>query len=496
MEPNKEPQLQPPQIDPEVLKKVCSDRQIRIALARQSHWWFFNIYFGHYLQHPTAQFQKEMIALTERNLPETLVVMAFRGSAKSTICNLSYALWSVLGRQQKRFVILLSFNQVQARHHLTNIKRELENNELLASDFGPFLPSDDEWAASSLVLPRYGAKLLAASFDQNIRGLRFNQYRPDLIIADDVEDSTMVRTKEGRAKTFQWFTRDILPLGDQQTKIMVLGTLLHEDCLLMRLIESIKDGKRNGLYRSYPLLNERGEALWTGKFGSYESIEDLKRKIGDERAWQQEYLLHIMPDEAQAIRREWIQYYDKLPDKSIKDSFGYSKYTGVRIGVDLAISKREDADYTAMVIGWLFGDGPDTQIYILPEVINRRLSFPETVDLCKALNVSYKTKGGSRPTFVVEDVAYQKALPQQLENEGIWEVKTLRPGQDKRSRLALTSYLIKSGKILFPKQGAEELISQIVNFGVERHDDLADAFSTLVLSVIEDPPVVPRIFFI
>ena len=56
--------------------------------------------------------------------------------------------------------------------------------------------------------------------------------------------------------------------------------------------------------------------------------------------------------------------------------------------------------------------------------------------------------------------------------------------------------MIKSGKVKFPRQGAEQLINQIVHFGVEKHDDLADAFSSLVLSIIEDPPHVPRIIFI
>ena len=75
-------------------------------------------------------------------------------------------------------------------------------------------------------------------------------------------------------------------------------------------------------------------------------------------------------------------------------------------------------------------------------------------------------------------------------------MKTTRPGnQDKRSRLALTANLIKTGKVKFPREGAEELINQIVHFGVEKHDDLADAFSILVLSVVEEPPIVPRIIF-
>jgi phage terminase large subunit-like protein len=56
--------------------------------------------------------------------------------------------------------------------------------------------------------------------------------------------------------------------------------------------------------------------------------------------------------------------------------------------------------------------------------------------------------------------------------------------------------MIKSGRILFPLSGAEELISQIIHFGIEKHDDLADAFSNMVLGVIEKPPSIPKIIFI
>ena len=57
-------------------------------------------------------------------------------------------------------------------------------------------------------------------------------------------------------------------------------------------------------------------------------------------------------------------------------------------------------------------------------------------------------------------------------------------GSDKRSRLALTSHLVQNGTILFPKKGAELLISQMIGFSVEKYDDLADAFSLLINKII------------
>ncbi len=93
----------------------------------------------------------------------------------------------------------------------------------------------------------------------------------------------------------------------------------------------------------------------------------------------------------------------------------------------------------------------------------------------------------------IEEVAYQGAFIQELVKQGYPAEGVKVMGQDKRQRLTLTTHLIKSGKILFPKKGCEELISQLVGFGYEKHDDLADAFSILVLKILESskgPPII------
>ncbi len=480
---------------PQLVETMIKDRKVRTSITRECHWYFFHFYFAHYVSYATAQFQKEIFDLTEKESLGNFFIVAFRGSGKSTILTTSYPIWSILGKQQKKFVLILCQTQAQAKQHMLNLKRELESNEILKNDLGPFKEEADEWGSSSLVFSRLNAKITAASTEQSIRGLRHNQHRPDLIICDDVEDLASTKTREGRNKTHQWLTGEVIPTGDRNTRLVIVGNLLHEDSLLMRIREGIQKEKIDGVFKEYPLIKD-GLILWPGKYPSLEDIESEKRKAGNEFAWEREYMLRIVPSEEQAIHRRWIQHWDKLPDKNEKTDDGYRRHREIRIGIDLAISQRDTADYTAMVIGQLWENSRgDYTMYIL-DAINKRMTFPETVELCKVLNKSYK-EAGMPPTLVIESVAYQLSLPQQLENEGIYEVKSVRPGnQDKRSRLVLTAHLIKSGRILFPKNGCEELISQIVNFGVEKHDDLADAFSILVLNSIEEPPQVPRITWI
>lgn len=478
-----------------IVEKMIRSRTVRTAITRLSHYLFFHFYFAHYVKYETAPFQKEMFALTENLETGNLFVVSFRGSGKSTIFTMSYPVWAILGAQEKKFVLIICQTQSQAKQHMMNLRQELENNAVLKNDLGPFREESDEWGASSLVFSQLNARITAASSEQSIRGLRHNQHRPDLIICDDVEDIASTKTREGRNKTYQWLTAEVIPAGDRDTRLVIVGNLLHEDSLLMRIREDVEKERIDGVFKEFPVMKGQ-EILWPGKYPTPEEIENEKRKAGNEFAWEREYMLRIVPAEEQAIHREWIHYYDELPSGEL-DCQGYPKRTEIHIGVDLAISKKDTADYTAMVPAWLYGDGDDTRIYILPKIINRKMTFPETVDLCKVLNKTYRDESDFRPTFVIEDVAYQKALPQQLENEGIRKVKTTRPGnQDKRMRLVLTAHAVKSGKVLFPREGCEELINQIVHFGVEAHDDLADAFSNVVLSTLEDPPIVPRIWFI
>lgn len=457
---------------------MLRDREVRREIVRQNHLLFFHFYFAHYVKYETAEFQKDIFALTEDEGIKFLLVVSFRGSAKSTIITLSYTLWAILGKQAHKFILILCQTRTQAKQHMVNIKRELESNELLKNDLGPFQEDSDEWGTATLVFTKLNARISIASREQSIRGLRHNQYRPSLIIGDDLEDMDSTRTKESRDKTYQWLTSEVIPAGDQNTRLVLVGNLLHEDSLLMRLKQDIENGKVDGVFKEYPLIDKDGVCLWPGKYSAKEDLIREERKVGNDIAWQREFLLKIVPSEGQLIFPEKIRYYDRPPGWN-EGEFRYSA-----IGIDLAISSNNTADCTAMVTAHIYGYGPDLRIYIQPHPVNKRLSFYETKTLIRAKALT--TVHNDYPHIYVEDVAYQRVLIEELQRGGLPFVQGVKVhGQDKRARLALTTPLIESGKVLFPKEGAEDLIRQLVGFGVEKHDDLADAFAILLLKIIE-----------
>ena len=465
----------------EVLAAIAKDPRVRQSVARENHLMFFLIYLPHYVTHHVAGFQKDIFRITEIVDNKLTCIVAFRGSGKSTLITLSYALWAILGKHQKKFVLIIGRTQAQARQYMLNLRSELEGNKLLRSDMGPFQEeTGGEWAMSSLVFKNTRARIMVASVDQSVRGLRHNEHRPDLIILDDIEDLNSARTMEGRNKTYDWFTREIVPLGDIHTRIMLVGNLLHEDSLMMRLQANIEKGEQDGIYKWFPLLNKNGYCLWPEKFDTPEKIEALRRTIGNELAWRQEYLLEIISDATRVVFPEWIQRYDVIP-RPVRDDNAV-----MFTAVDLAISLRESADYTAMVSAEVHGYGKNLRIYILPNPENSRMPYPDILRKIHELHDKFSIR--LTHSLFIENVQAQEYLVQQLKLEKI-PAKGVNPGSnDKRTRIALTSEAIRSGIVLFPKQGADLLIMQLIGFVIERHDDLADAFAILVNNIILQRP--------
>lgn len=464
----------------DLIEKMVTDRKLRTAIVSNSHFYFFHLYFSHYVKYPTAKFQKEFFALTERDDIKKLFIVAFRGSAKSSIFTTSYPLWAVLGKQQKKFVLIICQTRAQAKQHMMNLKRELESNTLLRNDLGPFQEESDEWGSVSLVFSKLNARITAASSEQGIRGLRHNQHRPDLIVGDDLEDLASVKTYESRKKTYEWLTGEVIPAGDKNTKLIIVGNLLHQDSLLMKLRQNIKDGVIDGVFKAYPLVDNDGKIVWPGKYPNIEAIDEERRKTGNQIAFLREYMLRIVPDGDQIIYPEWIHYYDELPSPADISKNGQC----VVMGVDLAISEKDTAKYTAIVSAIAYGFAPDFKLYILPNPINRRMGFPETIKQIKTLYLTHEKIKPDAVNVIVEEIGYQKAAIDQLIHESCHTVG-IKVTTDKRSRLMTTANMIQGGKILFPKKGCDALIRQILGFGTEKYCDLVDAFTLLANKATE-----------
>ncbi len=180
---------------------------------------------------------------------------------------------------------------------------------------------------------------------------------------------------------------------------------------------------------------------------------------------------------------------------------GWKPYFQYRIvTADLAISQEDTADYTAILSADIYKVDDEIQIYILPNPINRRMEFHEICNTLETIGLQKKP----RPFIFVEDTGFQRVFSQELMSRDTIAIAPFSvKGMSKRERLSLTVLWHQHGQIHFPRTGVEALLNQLTGFGREKHDDLLDAYTMLVMQVQEfvrthtepvDPDQPPVIF--
>jgi phage terminase large subunit-like protein len=131
--------------------------------------------------------------------------------------------------------------------------------------------------------------------------------------------------------------------------------------------------------------------------------------------------------------------------------------------------------YCFAEVTWL---GGYIEIYVQPHPIIRRMTFSETMD---ALDNVRKSNAMSSE-FFVEAVAYQQAAIEEMERRAFC-VQAMHPIKDKPARLCGAARYIKIRVVKFPRIRCEQLISQLLGFGVGKHDDAVAALVYLILGL-------------
>src|SRR3989344_2803742 len=160
------------------IQTLLTNSFLRKRQAERSLAYFAFLYLPHYLKNKIPEFHFQIYSDLQDEGIGFLELIAFRGSAKSTIASLAYPLWCAVFKK-KNFIVLCSDTHTQAKQIITNLIYELEHNQQLQKDFGTFRDPKEDWTATNIYL-KNGVRIMSRSRGQKIRGLRHLQHRPDL----------------------------------------------------------------------------------------------------------------------------------------------------------------------------------------------------------------------------------------------------------------------------------------------------------------------------
>lgn len=246
---------------------------------------YASYYFPHYCGYAFNEFhgdQFNAFAFMEKAIRRARA--APRGYAKSTLTALIKPIHDVCYGTED-FIVIISNTQSQADDKLKDIRTEVLTNERLAADYGVSFPRKNI-GETKFVVHAGNHRCLFQSFGSGveIRGLRFGAKRPTKIILDDAEHSEEVHNEALRKKFEDWFHQVVGYLGSNDTNIEVIGTLLHKESLLNKLLVNPSyDSKK---YRAVISWSERQD-LWDQWTQIYTNLDNPNRMAESDLFYRQ-----------------------------------------------------------------------------------------------------------------------------------------------------------------------------------------------------------------
>ena len=423
-----------------------------------------------------------------------VAISAPRGHAKSTAVTLSYTLANILFRE-RQFVLIVSDTESQANLFLGAIKTELSDNQQVVDLFG--IKKDEKGLVKFIkdtesdMIGEFNTgeqfRIISKGAEQKLRGLLWNGKRPDLIILDDLENDEIVMNKDRREKFRRWFYGALMPSLSTKGQIRYVGTILHMDSMLERLMpkENDKTTREEGLkqysikktlwksvkYRAHS--SDFAEILWPEKFTKDDLLKKREEYVaqGLSDVYSQEYLNVPIDDSISYFKKaDFIPLRDD--DKKLKLNY--------YVTVDAAISDRDRADYTVILISGVDENG----ILHVKNVIRDRFDGRQIVDTLIQVQRLYD------PVLVaIEQTQITKALGpflrEAMHNQNTYlNVLELNPHRtDKVMRSRSIQARMKAGAVKFDKSSEwyDTFEDELLKFPRGRHDDQVDAMAYLGL---------------
>lgn len=397
----------------------------------------------------------------------------FRGGAKTSLLRtftaqrVCYAI--------SRTIMYVSVSQSHAVHSVRWLKRQITHNRALAETFQ--LQRGGKWT-DELIEIQHGIDevpitVMAMGITGQIRGFNIDDYRPDLIIADDILNEENTGTEEQRKKTealfFGALLNSLAPASEApHAKAVLLQTPLHADDIVEK---SLKDPQWHGV--RFGIFDEEGKSRWEQRFPTEQLKKDkesamLRRQYA---LWMREMECQIVAGEDTHIDTSRLQYWDVLPDGMV-----------VVISIDPASSDSPNADFNVVMAVGFWG----ANVYVLDYYAERGVMPDAVATRFFEFIWRYRPRKAA-----VESISYQRVLKWYLEQEML-KRRTFIPVdavQDSRRKsdriLQQIPGLVHQG-CLYIKASQHELIDQMNSYNPNdksQHDDILDALAMAITSI-------------
>ena len=487
------------------------DKEFRTQLAELDMEFFAKFYLGHHFTKPFATMHDDLIGDlqeamgTQGRLNEVFLLP--RGHGKTTIVTLVFPAWCTV-LNKRRHILIISDSHDQSKEQLGTLKDELEFNDRLLEDFGNL--RGPKWQESEIVTAN-SVKISALGARMKVRGRKFRQWRPDLMILDDVENLVAVNSPTQRDSLLTWFTQSVMRAGWEDTKVFLVGNMLHFDCLLAKQVANplFRHRKYKALveWPSHMHLWDKWRDIITDLAVSTDAraeagevfYEEHKEEMleGAVSAWPEAFpvvdLMMIRVSEGEASFSMELQNEPVDPEKRMFKSWG-TYQREIRLGVewlvpcsgraavtlsscalfaftDPSLGKTQKADFSAIII---IAKAITNQQYVLEADVQRRT--PEAI---WSDQIVWMEKYPQIVQWGIETNSFQALMATEtarrsLEANNPIPVVSINQQPNKMARIQTLQPDFENRYLLLNKLGQELLKMQLTQWPMGAHDDGPD----------------------
>jgi predicted phage terminase large subunit-like protein len=168
------------------------------------------------------------------------------------------------------------------------------------------------------------------------------------------------------------------------------------------------------------------------------------------------------------IKRHWVKYYDKAPERTYRAKVIQSWDTAGKGGAQNSWS---------VCTTWLLLDKNFYQL----DLTRGRYEYPQLRNVAIALAERFKPS-----SILIEDASTGIALAQDLKQAGQFAIRPVTPERDKATRLYVQQSKFEAGLVLFPRGASflPVLEAELLTFPQSKTSDQVDSISQALASPV------------
>jgi len=253
-------------------------------------------------------------------------LQVFRGGAKTSICRVFGAKRIAYGYSHT--VLWVGKSQEHAIHSVKWLRKQIEYNRRFAETFQ--LRPGSKWQDVECEIihgiDEYPITILALGVTGSVRGVNIDDYRPDLIILDDILDeentSTPVQRKKTEDLVYGALKESLTPRSENPDAKMVMLQTPHnsDDVSMKSLKDSEWDSARFGIWtpETENLQLAEQESAWEIRHPTLEVRGEKQAAISRNQLsiFTREKECKIISQETSTFLARWLNYYDLSPPRN------------------------------------------------------------------------------------------------------------------------------------------------------------------------------------